>query len=52
LEQDFASFLEWNFGLEFADPPGVLKIRQIAPENFWNLANTPAMVKINLYCNF
>ena len=29
LEQTFASFLEWNFGLEFAEPGGIWRIQQI-----------------------
>ena len=39
-EHTFASFLEWNFGLEFADPRGIWRIRRITAEIFRNLANS------------
>jgi hypothetical protein len=30
LEQAFANFSDWNFGLEFADPWGCLKLAKFA----------------------
>jgi hypothetical protein len=47
----FLGFLEWGFGLEFDDPQGSWKIRQIMPEISWNLAICASRVKINLNCN-
>ena len=51
-QQNFASFLEWNFGLQFAHPRGIWVIRQITAGIFRGLANLRCHVKINLSCNF
>lgn len=44
-------FLEWGFGLEFDDPQGIWKIRQITPEILRDLAICASTVKINLNSN-
>ena len=51
-EQTFASFLEWNFGLEFADPRGIWRIRRITAEICRICQICPATLKIKLNFNF
>ena len=51
-EQNFASFLERNFGLEFAEPGGIWRIRQITAEICRICQICPATLKIKLNCNF
>ena len=51
-EQTFASFLEWNFGLEFAEPVEIWRIRQITAEICRIPQICPATVRIKLNCNF
>ena len=51
-EQIFASILEWNFGLEFAEPGGIWRIRQIIAEicRIWQICLATLRIKLN--CNF
>ena len=50
-QQTFASFLERNFGLEFAVPRGIFRIRQITAEIHRIPQIFPATLKIKLNCN-
>jgi acetone carboxylase gamma subunit len=52
LEMASARFLECNFGLEFADPRGIWKIRQITPEILGNLANSHCHAQKKLKLQF
>ena len=51
-EQTFASFLEWNFGLEFSDPRGIWRIRLITAGICRICQICPATLNIKLNCNF
>ena len=50
-EQAFASFLERDFGLEFAEPSGIWRIRQITAEICRICQICRASLKIKLNCN-
>lgn len=49
LEQVFASFIEWNFSSEFAEPRRISKISQMTPDFFSNLAKILATFVKTLY---
>ena len=51
-KQTFASFLERNFSLEFAEFGGIWRIRQITAEICRICQICPATLKIKLSCNF
>ena len=51
-EQTFASFLERNFGLQFAVPRGIWRIRKITAEICRICQICPATLKIKLNCDF
>jgi hypothetical protein len=51
-EQTLASFLERNFGLQFAVPRGIWRIRQIAAEICRICQIFTATLRIKLNCNF
>ena len=50
-EQTFANFLERNFGLQFAEPGEIWRIRQIPAEICRICQICPATLKINLNCD-
>ena len=50
-DQTFASFLERNFGLQFAEPGGIWRIRQITAEICRICQICQATLKIKLNCN-
>ena len=52
LEQTLASFLERNFGFQFAEPGGIWRIRRIIAEICRICQIRQATLRIKLNCNF